>query len=217
MRWPGEITIGTTADCRHRRKPVTWTPPVWDRPAWVEALIVRLYAASFALRIPNVVRRWALRVVRRTVVLGCAAIIVALPDSDDGGASDAGPKFLFARHRYPHGRRGEVWALPGGAVGQEPLRDALVRELQEELGLTVAVGRLLAVDSSTSDEVTFYFACQIMGGTFRPSAEVAEIQYLAPTINSPAVHRSQLRLLRRLLAIPDWRSLDPILLPRTDS
>jgi 8-oxo-dGTP pyrophosphatase MutT (NUDIX family) len=177
----------------------------WFRhpPHWAYPSLIRLYAASFALPIPRTVRRWALRTVRRTVVLGCAAVI---PAGDGAG-------YLFARHRYPHGGRGEVWALPSGAVRREPLVEALAREVEEELGLTVAVERLLAVDASLWDEVTFYFRCRIAGGQIRLSAEVAEARYLAPDPGDPTVDQTQLAVLRRLGAERSPDSAGPILLP----
>jgi 8-oxo-dGTP diphosphatase len=52
------------------------------------------------------------------------------------------------------GRRDErYWLLPGGGVRfGETLAQALVREIQEELALRVAVGRLLAIVESISPE-----------------------------------------------------------------
>ena len=45
------------------------------------------------------------------------------------------------------------WLLPGGGVRfGEPLAQAVIRETQEELGLRVAVGQLLAIVESISPE-----------------------------------------------------------------
>jgi 8-oxo-dGTP pyrophosphatase MutT (NUDIX family) len=65
----------------------------------------------------------------------------------------------------------DLWCAPGG--GAEPhssLPDNLVREVHEETGLTVAVGKPCLVNefhdpASNFHQIDIYFRCQIVDGT----------------------------------------------------
>jgi ADP-ribose pyrophosphatase YjhB (NUDIX family) len=86
-----------------------------------------------------------------------------------------------------------LWGLPGGSVEiGESVREAIVREVEEETGLTVEVERLIGVYSDPALQVVRYpdgnvvhyistfFACQILGGTLRTCAETLELGFFDP-------------------------------------
>ncbi|MGC4951699.1 NUDIX domain-containing protein [Actinomadura citrea] len=73
---------------------------------------------------------------------------------------------------------GRSWSLPGGKVEEaEPLAEALVREMREETGIDVEVGRLLYVcDHIRSDVHVLHitFEARRVGGTVGVVAGAAD-------------------------------------------
>ena len=105
---------------------------------------------------------------RRTLVV--AGLIVG----DDG-------RILITQRRADQALGGQ-WEFPGGKVepGEAPV-DALVRELREELGVTVAVGRIWDVlfhAYPAFDLVMLVYVCRIVDGSPR-AVEVADLAWVA--------------------------------------
>nr|WP_269635094.1 NUDIX domain-containing protein [Mastigocladopsis repens] len=73
----------------------------------------------------------------------------------------------------------DLWNLPSGAMeeGETPWV-AVVREVEEEVGLVIEVERLLGIYSRPDqNEVAFGFLCGVVGGSLRCSDEADSIEY----------------------------------------
>lgn len=119
-----------------------------------------------------------------------------------------GDRLLLVKHRK-EGRA--YWMLPGGGVDfGESLRDALVRELREETGLTVEPADLaLAVDSLAPDGsrhvVNLCFRARVLGGNLAvgTDARVVDVAYVPlDTLEEGMLRPDMLQELRVLATTP---------------
>ena len=108
-----------------------------------------------------------------------------------------------------HRRDRDWWNLPGGGVlsGETPW-EAIIREVQEEVGLVVIVNRLVGVYAYTpEDDLIFSFLCTRTGGKLTLSNEADAINYFALEDLPPTTHLHHLLRIRDALACPEQLQL----------
>lgn len=101
------------------------------------------------------------------------------------------------------GEKDNSWSMPGGAmeIGERP-QDTIQREVREETGLEVEVGKLVGI--YTSPELVMYpngdacqmvtqvFVCTVVGGTLRAdNEETLELKYFKAK-DRPTLFRAHL-------------------------
>ena len=103
-----------------------------------------------------------------------------------GGVVIQGGQVLLVRRGHPP-LEGQ-WSLPGGRVEVgESLEEAVVRELEEETGLTVAVGPLIEVldriQRDAAGHIEYHFVivdylCRLVSGTLTPASDAADARWV---------------------------------------
>lgn len=93
------------------------------------------------------------------------------------------------------------WSFPAGYVDRgEELRAALTRELKEETGLSVELGRLVGVYSEAGNPVVLVVYAASATGRPRPSAEASELRVFDPN------ELPELAFAHDNDIVEDWRS-----------
>ncbi len=92
--------------------------------------------------------------------------------------TDEAGRLLLVRRANEPGRG--LWSLPGGRVEPgETDAEALAREVAEETGLAVRVGRLVGRVRIGSYDVGDY-VCTVLGGTMAAATDALDVGYLDP-------------------------------------
>jgi ADP-ribose pyrophosphatase YjhB (NUDIX family) len=86
----------------------------------------------------------------------------------------------------------KLWSLPGGKVrGDEPIKDALRREIQEELGLTVVSARVIDLfDRPERCGLAILFQAKLRKGRLKlPPKEIRDARFVSklPLKSTPSV------------------------------
>jgi len=116
-------------------------------------------------------------------------------------------KILLAKQNY--GNR--YWSLPGGKMEPgEPIDETARREVKEETGLDIRVGRVVGLYSKPrADGLAVCFAGEVVGGTLHPDNEISQCGYFPyDDLSGPARKHMQQR-------IADFRSDLPYAVVRT--
>lgn len=145
-------------------------------------LLLKLWKA---LRLP---KRWQLqfmRIVEDQFLVGVTGIIFTKDD-----------KILLLKHTY----RKIAWGLPGGYIkAKEHPKEALEREILEETGLIISADQRYKIrtDRDTA-RLDIVYKGVLIGGEFKPSAEVSEAGYF--TLDTlPTIRKDQLLLIERII------------------
>ena len=108
---------------------------------------------------------------------------------------DEEKKILLVKTTY---NRVHPWGLPGGSLEYgESGEDAVLREVHEEMSLTIEIERFLFVKTWKPDRVGMYYLCKIADGEFHPSDEVSEFGYFSPD-NLPDIRLQDFELIKSI-------------------
>lgn len=115
---------------------------------------------------------------------------------------------LLITQRHTNAHLGGLWEFPGGKrESNETFEQCLIREIREEIGVEISVGRLFEEISHTYPEKSVhlkFFSCQLISGEPQP-LDCAAVKWIAKA--ELAAHEfpaADAQLLVKLRAMPAW-------------
>lgn len=138
----------------------------------------------------------------RPVCPGCGHVIYFDPKVAAITFITQDDKILLVKRGMNPGK--DYWAMAGGFVdaGEDP-REAARREVREETGLNVRVGRVLDVFFNVKDGsvVTIAYSANVTGGELRPGDDAAAVEWFErKDIPDNLIFTSTIALVERWLA-----------------
>ena len=136
---------------------------------------------------PKGLRRWSVRLVEPRFTVTAGAVVI-----------DKEGRVLLLKHVF---RAGSGWGIPGGFIekGEQP-EEAVRRELEEEIGLRLAVAELAFVRTlKRPQQVEIIFCCRPQGEFAPRSVEIKSAEWFAPGAWPQGLSRDQRWLIERAL------------------
>jgi 8-oxo-dGTP diphosphatase len=138
-------------------------------------------------RVPKRLRRWTMRFSHPRFAVTAGAVI-----TDERG------RVLLLKHRF---RPGTGWGMPGGFINAgEDAKDALRRELREEVGLEVEKIDLFTTRTFRKPmQVEIVFRCRAIGNPDQLNYEIQKATWFFPSELPEELPKDQLELIKRAL------------------
>ena len=135
----------------------------------------------------------------RPVCEGCGFVYYLDPKVAVAVIVPSGDGIVLGRRAIDPGRG--AWSFPSGYVNRgEVLEEAAIREVEEEIGVKVAIDGLIGLYSSAGETVVLaVYAARVLGGTLEAGPEMSELAVFPPDQLPPMAFSHD----RRIIA--DWQ------------
>ena len=115
---------------------------------------------------------------------------------------------LLITQRHAKSHLGGLWEFPGGKrESDETFEQCLIREIREELGVEISVGKLFEEIAHTYPEKSVhlkFFVCRLISGEPQP-LDCAAVKWIEkPQLAAHEFPAADAQLLMKLRGAPEW-------------